>query len=108
MFLYVAHLTDILAPLAILSKMYQKKNLMNSEVEPMLSSTISTLESLKEKTNGHALASFLASVLSEPMLDEKDLCTFQFQSHTIRDSSEQQRSAAVSVCDQFVDNMVKS
>ncbi|XP_053383125.1 E3 SUMO-protein ligase KIAA1586-like [Mercenaria mercenaria] len=107
-FLYVAHfLSDVLSPLAILSKMYQQKNLMYSDVEPLLTSTISTLESLKEKKNGTFLSAFLGSCPPEPTMDGDGLFTFEFQSHTIRDSAEQRR-VAVSVCDKFVDNMVSS
>jgi hypothetical protein len=107
-FLYVAHfLSDVLEPLAILSKMYQKKDLNYGEVEPLLTSTVHTLETLKENKNGTSLSAFLSAAPSEPCLDENGLCTFEFQSHTICDSAEQRRVAS-SVCAQFVDSMVAS
>ena len=87
--------------------MYQKMNLSYSHVEPLLLSTISTLESLKDKKNGVFLVKFLSSCPSEPVVDGDGLFTFQFEGHTIRDSAEQRR-LSVSVCDQFVDSMISS
>lgn len=105
-FLYVAHfLSDALKPLAILSKMYQTKDLNYADVEPQLTSTISSLESLKEKKDGSYISTFLSACPSEP--DADGLYTFEFDGHTIRDSTEQRR-VAVSVCDQFITKMVAS
>ena len=105
-FLYVAdYLSYVLEPLAILSKMYQKADLNYGEVEPFLTATIHTLENLKENKNGTSLSAFLSITPSEPSLDASALCTFEFKSHTIRDSAEQRR-VALSVCEKFVDSVV--
>ncbi|XP_045215333.2 zinc finger protein 862-like [Mercenaria mercenaria] len=107
-FLYVAHfLCDVLKPLAILSKMYQKKDLQYSEVSPLLTSPISMLEDLRDSKSGERLQGFLKVAPAEPTLDSDGLFTFEFEGHTIRDS-EKQRTESVNVCDQFVDRMVKS
>ncbi|XP_053400474.1 zinc finger protein 862-like [Mercenaria mercenaria] len=76
-FLYVAHfLCDTLKPLAILSKMYQKKDLTYSEISPLLSSTIGILEDLRDNRSGHMLAKFLKVTPQEPKLDG---LTLEFQ-----------------------------
>ena len=107
-FLFVTHfLCDILKPVSILSKMFQKSDLDFSEVTPLLSSTIKNIENLQDTKNCERLDSFLASVPSVPQLDEDGLCTFQFENHCIRDS-DKQRSEAASVCEKFVTSLIKS
>lgn len=106
-FLYVVHfLCDVLKPLSILSKMYQKQDIAFTEVTPLLKSTIDIVDELRVKKNGFKLSEFLGQVPSEPSTDSDGLVTFMFQGHTIRDS-EKQRVEAVSVCDQFVTGLVK-
>ena len=107
-FLYVVHfLCDVLKPLAILSKMYQKQDLDFTEVTPLLRSTIDCVNDFRVEKNGQMLTKFLSQVSAEPQVDVDGLVTFQFQGHTIRDSSKQ-RDEAVKVCDQFVTGVVKS
>ncbi|XP_053372821.1 uncharacterized protein LOC128546379 [Mercenaria mercenaria] len=103
----VHFLFDVLKPLAILSKMYQKQDLDFTEVTPLLRSTIDCVSDLQVKKNGQKLTEFLDQVPSESQVDADGLVTFQFQCHTIRDSSKQ-RDEAVKVCDQFVTGLVKS
>ena len=106
-FLYVAHfMTDALKPLAVLSKMFQRKDIDYAEVSPLLSSTVQRVEELGT-TPGQMLSGFLKVVPSEPQQDSDGLQTFEFQGHTIRDS-EKQRLEAMSICGQFLTGMVKS
>lgn len=107
-FLYVSHfLADCLKPLVILSKSYQKENINYAEVTPLLTTTVETLEELRDSKSGEMLGKFLNSAPAEPKLDADGLYTFQFGPHTIRDGGNQ-RVEAEKVCTQFITNMVKS
>ena len=76
-FLYVVHfLCDVLKPLTILSKMYQKQDLDFTEVTPLLRSTIDCVNDLRVHKNGHMLNKFLSHVSSEPQVDAAGLVTF--------------------------------
>ncbi|KAJ8321757.1 hypothetical protein KUTeg_000228 [Tegillarca granosa] len=101
-FLYCCHfLSDVLKQLSILCKMFQKTDLDFSKVNPMLHSTVSTLERLSDCKSGPILKGFLDSIPTEPVVDDSGLTTFEFGGHTIRDSV-RQRQEATSACQQFV------
>ncbi|KAH3879156.1 hypothetical protein DPMN_003058 [Dreissena polymorpha] len=87
--------------------MYQKKDLCYSEVTPLLTATIQTLEHLSETRSGPMLTKFLKVTPQTPEFDKDGLCTFDYEGHTITDSVKQ-RTEAESGCTQFLNNMVKS
>ncbi|KAJ8307526.1 hypothetical protein KUTeg_015610 [Tegillarca granosa] len=107
-FLYVAHfLADVLKQLAILCKSFQSSDINFTAVHPLLHSTVGVLEDMATSGSGSYICEFLSKVPSQPCQDETGLCTFEYKGHTIRDS-QQQRSEAVSVCHQFVKNVVSN
>jgi hypothetical protein len=101
-FLYCAHfLSDVLKQLYFLCKQFQRSDIDFSSVNPLLHSTVSVLERLKDSKDGAVLSAFLKQVPSSPCVDASGLCTFEFQGHTLRDSAKQ-REEAVSACDKFI------
>ena len=106
-FLYVAiFLADALKHLAVLSKMFQMKDLDFGEFTPLLSSTVDSLEGLST-TLGKQLAEFLKVVPGKPQVDSDGLETFEHCDHTTRDSKKQ-RKEALSICKQFLNGIESS
>ena len=56
--------------------MYQKSDIDYSEVTPLLSSTISQLERLRDEKSGQSLAQFLEVVPPEPQTDDDGYILF--------------------------------
>jgi len=108
-FLYTAHfLADVLPHLSLLCKAYQRSSISFTEIDPLLQSTVDVLVSLRDDQKcGQNLSRFLQIAPSEPVVDDNGLFTFEFRSHTIRDSISQ-RSEAVSSCGAFVSKVVEN
>ena len=105
-FLYCAHfLSDVLKQLCFLCKQFQRSDIDFSSVNPLLHSTVSVLERLRDSKDGTVLSSFLQQAPSSPSVDSSGLCTFDFKGHCIRDSSKQ-RAEAVSACEKFVSGVI--
>ncbi|KAJ8312909.1 LOW QUALITY PROTEIN: hypothetical protein KUTeg_010282 [Tegillarca granosa] len=101
-FLYCAHfLADVLKQLCILNKMYQKSDLDFSQLDPLLCSTITVLEGLRDSKSGSVLSELVSAVPAEPTLDSDGLFTFEFQGHTIRDGIKQRQEAVESLRARF-------
>ncbi|XP_052264597.1 E3 SUMO-protein ligase KIAA1586-like isoform X2 [Dreissena polymorpha] len=107
-FLFVLHfLSDILLPLSVLSKAFQKKDLDFADVAPLLNSTVQTIELFSQGKWAGKLSTFLSQVPDEPQTGDDGLETFEFQGHTIRDGA-QQRKEAVSIAKSFSAAMIRT
>lgn len=105
-FLYCAHFSsDVLKQLCFFCKQFQRSDIDFSSVNPLLHSTVSVLERLRDSKDGTVLSSFLQQAPSSPSVDSSGLCTFDFKGHCIRDSSKQ-RAEAVSACEKFVSGVI--
>ncbi|XP_052706729.1 zinc finger protein 862-like [Crassostrea angulata] len=83
----------------------EKSDIDFSSVNPLLHSTVSVLERLRDSKDGNVLSSFLQQAPSSPSFDSSGLCTFDFKGHCIRDSSKK-RAEAVSACEKFISGVI--
>ncbi|KAK6168081.1 hypothetical protein SNE40_021979 [Patella caerulea] len=107
-FLYCTYfLSDVLAVLCRLSKCYQKNDIMFSNVNPLLQSSIDQLKVIASGTSGPNFSKFQNLIPSDIVLDQFGEASFIFEDQLIRDGFKQRGDAQTS-CNKFVVNVINN
>ncbi|KAK6179566.1 hypothetical protein SNE40_011894 [Patella caerulea] len=107
-FLYCTYfLSDVLAVLCRLSKCYQKNDIMFSNVNPLLQSSIDQLKVIASGTSGPNFSKFQNLIPSDIVLDQLGEASFIFEDQLIRDGFKQRGDAQTS-CNKFVVNVINN